>query len=158
MSVYFISDLHFGHNHIHRFGHRPWADSPEEHDEVLLDRINSTVKKRAKLYVLGDVAFNLEGVEVFKRIRCANIEVLWGNHDLVKQLAPFVTRHHGFCKYKKDFWLSHCPIHPAELRGKRNIHGHVHHNVLDDCRYISVCVDSCDGYPIPFEEIRDATI
>ena len=23
-----------------------------------------------------------------------------------------------------EFWLSHCPIHPGELRGKLNIHGH----------------------------------
>jgi len=156
MSVYFIADLHFGHNYIHNFGHRPWCNSSEEHDEVLVNRINSTVRKRDKLYILGDVAFSKDGVETFKRIKCCNKHVIWGNHDKVEHLVPFIEKHDGFCKYNK-FWLSHCPMHPAELRGRRNIHGHVHHNVLDDERYICVCVDQCDGYPIPYETIRQDT-
>lgn len=154
MSVFFIADLHLGHNRIHQMGHRPWALSSEGHDEILVDRINSTVDKRDKLFILGDVAFNLPGIERFKKIRCRNKEVIWGNHDLVKLLLPLIEKHSGFCKYK-GYWLSHCPIHPNELRGKKNIHGHVHHNTIDDDdRYISVCVDSCDGYPVPFEQIR----
>ena len=155
MSVFFIADLHLGHYRIHEFGTRPWCSSAEEHDQILIDRINETVHKRDKLYILGDIAFTLEGIEAFKRIKCRNKEAIWGNHDMVKELAPLVEKFQGFCRYKKDYWLSHCPIHPAELRGKKNIHGHVHHNVLDDDRYISVCVDSCDGYPVPFDEIKN---
>lgn len=153
MSVFFISDLHFGHNHIHKFGHRPWAESPELHDLTLVDRINDTVKKRDKLYILGDVAWSAKGAEALADIRCQNIEVVWGNHDMPRYVLPYVQKSRGFFKYK-DFWVSHCPIHPNELRGLKNIHGHVHHNIVEDSRYISVCVDSCDGYPVAFDDIE----
>ena len=65
----------------------------------------------------------------------------------------------GLYKYK-EFWLSHAPIHPCELRGKRNIHGHVHQNhVMDehhkrDNRYINVCVENTDGAPVSLDKIR----
>lgn len=154
MSTFFISDLHLGDNQIIEFGTRPdFGKTPQEHDAILLDRINSTVNKRDKLFILGDVAFSNTGIETFKQINCQNIEIIWGNHDPIDKLLPYTQKFHGFCKYKNDFWLSHCPIHPAELRGKKNIHGHVHHNVLNDPNYISVCVEACNGYPIDFQEI-----
>ena len=156
MSVYFISDLHLGHNHIHVFGHRPWADSPELHDLILIDRINDTVNKRDKLFILGDVAWSKPGAAKLADIRCKNIEVVWGNHDIPRYIMPYIHRSHGFFKYN-GYWVSHCPMHPIELRGMQNIHGHVHHNVLADDRYVSVCVDSCNGYPVLFEDILHGT-
>ena len=151
-SVYFISDLHLGHDRITSF--RPdFGNSSKEHDEILIDRINSTVNKRDKLYILGDIAFNSVGVERFKNINCQHIEAIWGNHCDIKKLMPLVEKHGAFKKYK-DYWLSHCPIHPQELRGKINIHGHVHQKEIDDNRYISVCVEACNGVPMSIDEIR----
>lgn len=48
MSVYFISDLHLSHKRILEFSgqYRDWASTVEEHDEILIDRINSVVSKR----------------------------------------------------------------------------------------------------------------
>lgn len=54
-------------------------------------------------------------------------------------------------KYK-NLWLTHAPIHPDELRGKKNVHGHCHGHILNDKRYINVCVEHADR-PIPIEEI-----
>ena len=151
-SVYFISDLHFGHNRITSF--RPnFGSSSEEHDEILIERINQRVNKRDKLYILGDIAFGQRGVDSFKRLNCRHIEAIWGNHCDIKRLAPLVDKWGAFKKYK-EFWLSHCPIHPQELRGRINIHGHVHNKEIDDDRYISVCVEACDGIPMSIDEIR----
>jgi hypothetical protein len=52
--------------------------------------------------------------------------------------------------------LTHCPIHPAEMRKCiANVHGHVHQNSIttkklfcdpiEDPRYINACID--DVYP-----------
>lgn len=66
----------------------------------------------------------------------------------------------GFEKYKKS-WLSHAPIHPAELRGKINIHGHVHdatitdENGLPDLRYFNVSLENTGGRPIAHNVIME---
>lgn len=52
----------------------------------------------------------------------------------------------------KKFWLSHCPLHPEELRGRLNIHGHVHTNSVRDQRYINVSFEMSKT-PIPLEDI-----
>ena len=65
----------------------------------------------------------------------------------------FFDEVYGFHKYK-EFWLSHCPIHPQELRGKYNIHGHVHHNNIPDKNYFNVCIEALNGLPIKLDEIR----
>lgn len=56
-------------------------------------------------------------------------------------------------KYK-DFWLSHCPLHPNELRGKKNIHGHVHFQSIPDSRYFNTSLENINYTPINVEEIR----
>ena len=47
-------------------------------------------------------------------------------------------------KYK-EFWLSHAPIHPAELRGRKNVHGHVHNKTIIDPNYFNLSVENCLG-------------
>ncbi len=56
---------------------------------------------------------------------------------------------HSMLKYK-GMWLTHCPMHPDELRGKINIHAHVHEQTVmqgwgpwrkPDPRYVNTCVD-----------------
>ena len=56
---------------------------------------------------------------------------------------------------KYGFWLSHCPVHPNELRHKKNIHGHVHNKTVDDDRYINVCCDVVNYTPVELDKIRD---
>ncbi len=152
MSVFFISDLHLGHDKVIEFGGRSWASSAEEHSAILIDRINTTVSKRDKLFILGDIAFTHDGIEAFKKIQCKNKEAIWGNHDPIAKLLPLVEKWHAFRVYK-EFWLSHCPIHPNELRGRKNIHGHVHNKTILDDRYISVCVEACNGYPVRYDDL-----
>jgi len=149
--VYFISDTHFGHKNITNHRKSLLYSTMEEHDEFVLDNILSTVSKRDTLWILGDIAFSVEAFnEYVLKIadRVTNLNVIFGNHDMDSGARPNPRlynqrniRTFGLFKYKKA-WLSHGPIHPAELRGKFNIHGHVHYASIDDPRYINVCVES----------------
>lgn len=153
---FFISDLHFGHKKIHVFeGHnRGNAQSLEEAEEWLIAQWNSVVTKRDNVYVLGDAAFNKEGLKKIKRLK-GNKVLLMGNHDLsIHSCLEVFGSTISFCK-KFGYWLSHPPIHPDELRGRRNIHGHVHSKSLPDDRYINVCVEALGGRPISLDEINE---
>jgi calcineurin-like phosphoesterase family protein len=78
-----------------------------------------------------------------------------GNHDIfpISEYQKYFTKIHGLTKYK-GFWLSHAPIHSEELRGKINIHGHVHNKIIVDPRYRSVCVEALNGKPISLSSLR----
>jgi calcineurin-like phosphoesterase family protein len=56
-------------------------------------------------------------------------------------------------KYK-GFWLTHAPIHPDELRGKMNVHGHVHTKTLADNRYFNVSCENVGYKPVCFDDIK----
>jgi len=163
--VFFLSDLHFFHKNICNMhqGHRVGTTS-EEHDEWLIDVWNSKVKKRDLVKVLGDVCMggitNSERLSIIGKLNGTKHLVL-GNHDCfaINEYTKYFSAVTGLTKYK-GYWLSHCPIHEAELRGKKNIHGHTHSAVMldssgiRDSRYVNVCVEaSADGGPIPFEDI-----
>jgi len=157
-NVFFTSDLHLGHQMIAR---TRCFNSMDEHDGTLVENINQTVPKRSKLYILGDLAFSRNGLQWAKEIKCDNIELILGNHDMypLTEYLKIATKIHGFRKYK-TFWLSHCPIHPNELRDMDgNIHGHVHHfsdtTKIEDPRYINVNTEFHKHKPITFEAIQE---
>ena len=79
------------------------------------------------------------------------IRFMPGNHDDVIPLHVDLIVPHPY-KYKKQ-WLSHCPMHPDELRGNNNIHGHIHSHTIDDPRYFNVCCERIDFQPIPFYDV-----
>jgi hypothetical protein len=75
----------------------------------------------------------------------------------MKELVNVYDEVHALLKYK-EFWLSHAPLSEVELRGKRNIHGHVHANSLPDIKYLNTSVDSTFMRFLPrtLHEIRQA--
>lgn len=165
--VYFISDTHFGHKNIKKFRNKPDGsefDTFDDHDEYVLNNILSAVTKRDILWILGDVNFH-DNLDVIEKIasNVQKLNIISGNHDFEKDHQPALRELlnipnvavRGLCKYN-GYWLSHAPIHPDELRGKKNIHGHVHYQSIDDDRYINVCVESewCNFKPIDFQNIK----
>ena len=92
--------------------------------------------------MLGDAAFTMEAIDLFKDLPGRKFLVR-GNHDLCDTAAylKVFAEVYGLLKYKK-FWLSHAPIHPDELRGKVNLHGHVHYSSVPDGRYFNCCVEN----------------
>lgn len=151
--VFFIADTHFGHRAICKY--RPQFKTPDEHDEMIISNWNKVVtKKKFIVWVLGDFCIHNNKYDMDKIIKRLNgtIKLITGNHCHLPYYKNIEVMNGLTSRY--GFWLSHYPIHPIELRGKKNIHGHVHNNILNDNNYISVCCESINFTPKELEEIR----
>lgn len=159
-NIFFISDTHFGHGNILNFKDksdkpvRPFA-SVEEMDETLIENWNRVVRPQDKIYHLGDVAIPRRGLECLAR--CNGDKVLIrGNHDIfrLKDYVKYFRDIRGYLVLE-NYLASHIPVHPdSKSRFKKNIHGHLHTNKLDDNFYINVSVEQINFTPISFEEIK----
>ena len=152
MSVYFCSDFHLGHKNIGNFRDDIIATCQQNTDlmQVLWDK---RIHKNDLVYCLGDMAFDQAGLDLLGSWRGRKILVK-GNHDdfvSTEAQSKVFEEIHGMLKYK-GFWLTHCPIHPQEMRGRRaNLHGHTHNHIITrknwrgaeipDKRYFNCCVD-----------------
>ena len=156
--VRFISDLHHGHKNILNFaGQFRGGHDVVSHSEWLVDQWNSVVKPKDTTWVLGDICFDKAFGKYLAQLE-GSVRLVLGNHD--KNWEQWVRSFknvysvHGAAMYK-DFWVTHIPIHPCEMRNRKgNIHGHVHNTILADARYFPVCVEQCYGVPIEFDEIK----
>jgi len=161
MNIFFISDTHFGHGNIlnfkNKYGNpvRPFS-CVEEMDNTLIENWNKVVRPQDKIYHLGDVAIPRKGLNCLAK--CNGDKVLVrGNHDIFK-LKDYVEYFRDVRGYVviENFLASHIPVHPeSKGRFKRNIHGHLHGNKLDDSFYINVSVEQINYTPISFEEIKN---
>jgi calcineurin-like phosphoesterase family protein len=83
---HFISDPHFATESIIRNMGRCIPDTSilfinaEEHDDYMLDAINSTVAKEDELFILGDFSKEKPG-KYRARINCRHVHLVLGNHD-----------------------------------------------------------------------------
>ena len=153
--MYFIGDLHAGHKNICKF--RQQFESEEQHFQHMKDVYHTIVTKRDRVFFMGDTAFTKERLRDIATWVGHKTAIL-GNHDLEKEctIRDYVEAFddvQGFMKYK-EFWLSHAPIHPNELRGKINIHAHVHSATIDDDRYFNTSLENIGYKPISLQEIR----
>jgi calcineurin-like phosphoesterase family protein len=142
-NVWFCSDLHLGHKRIGEF-RSPFISSEKENRERILTEWNTYVTKRDIVYVLGDFCFDIEIFDTLNKELVKTPRILIrGNHDRFQttKYLQFFDEVEGLVKYK-GMWLSHSPIHPDELRGKPNVHGHVHFNTLEDKRYFNCCPEN----------------
>ena len=140
MSIFFVSDTHFGHNNIISYCKRPFV-STQEMDEALVDGWNKTVKANDTVYHLGDVAFN--NYDCIKRLK-GRIKLVPGNHDLkrakkVMHLFDDVLPELTYLKVTPElrFVLCHYPLESWRREYPYHLHGHAHgtsgvkHNRLD---------------------------
>lgn len=155
--VYFTSDLHLLHKGIVKY--RPF-ESVEEHDQFMLDKI-ATLTKRDVLFILGDFMFDSPRFMYYDTLLAkmpCKIKLLLGNHDSrifysripsnIELMLPLVNY--------KGFWLSHCPIHPQEMRERKgNIHGHLHDEILDDPLYFNVNIDVNNYEFVSLDQIKE---
>ncbi len=133
-NVWFCSDLHFGHKNIQK--HRLEVKSEQDNRNRIKDDWNKLVTKRDVVYVLGDACFDSNMIKDFAELKGKKI-LIRGNHDLlpIQEYLTVFDEVYGLLKYK-EFWLSHAPIHEEELRGRYNLHGHVHYHNVPDYRSI----------------------
>jgi len=169
-NVWFTSDWHLGHPASARIR---GFDTVEEHDATIINNIKTMCGKKDKLFILGDVAWNMNSIEQLEDLPQTK-ELIIGNHDTLNTQVylKYFTKVHGFRKYK-NFWLSHCPIHPQELFrcfgnicGHEhmsdmygNVHGHLHNGAATPplaLPYFNVNVDFNDYKPINLDTIIEA--
>lgn len=155
---YFVADTHFEHKKLLSWSSRQHPEHGKfetiaEHDQALIESINSRVGKRDQLYLLGDFGFNPGKYRM--QIWCKHVTLIIGNHDRhQKSLNVFGDYHyiHGvkllngalciLCHYPMAFW-------PASHHGSYHLYGHVHGNreqTLDEMfpgrRSMDVSVDN----------------
>ena len=151
--VWVCSDLHLGHTNIHKF--RTQFTSPEEHHEVVMENLLSTVGKRDKVFLLGDIVFK-GGEQYATRLAGlgANLVLVKGNHDALDYWANSI---HGLMAHK-GCWLSHAPMHEQELEYRKqrfSIHGHLHGGFINDPRYFNVSLEHTNYRPILMVDVLE---
>lgn len=160
-NIYVAGDLHLGHKNICKF--RTNFSTAEEHDATVLHNILSTCRKRDTLILLGDCFFTKESLNHLRHINkyVGSVKLVLGNHDTdnderkqnIRDIVneQLVSGVYGLLSYK-GVWLSHAPIHPDELRGRNNVHGHTHAYKIKDDRYRCVSLEQIDYKPLLFQE------
>lgn len=177
MTVFFTSDLHFGHNKICALTGRPFS-SVEEMDSVLVENWNNIVTKHDGVYILGDFSFhNVENTIKILRALRGNKVLIKGNHDrgVAKYAHLFsAVKDYQYAKIAgHKIAMSHFPMLSWEgmQEGSFMFHGHSHGNlvlpdVLKNGRIVDVGVDAMaalygkrvgDYRPYSIEEIMANT-
>lgn len=143
---------------------RPWAQTAEEGDEIMIERWNSVVGQYDRVYHLGDIAIKRKALQHIKRLK-GKIVLIRGNHDIfrLKDYVGLVEDIRGSHKFEK-FILSHYPVHRGSIPRwcSGNLHGHTHHMHVrrkhlfgwrDDPLYNNMCVEHTGLEPVPYETI-----
>lgn len=173
--IYFTSDTHLGHKNLVA-GCSKWGDlsqcrdfqSIEDHDNCIIDNINSTVRKNDTLFHLGDfcISSNIKLVEYRKRIKCSSIHLILGNHD---EAIRANKKHHvlfsSISEYKKISMEKQCivlchysmRVWEKSHYGSWMLFGHSHGNldVTNAGRTMDVGVDPNNFSPISFNGVRE---
>jgi len=155
--IHIISDLHFGHRNILSF--RQEFSSIEEHDNTIVENICSVGRKRDQLWMLGDCFFDENSIKYLTEISkyFNTINFVPGNHDSDNKERIKVLKHCinagmynkvGSMFKVNGYWLTHPPIHPIELRGSVNVHGHVHSKTIRDPNFINVSCENVNYKPV----------
>jgi calcineurin-like phosphoesterase family protein len=154
--------MHIGHAGIGNF--RKEVSSEEGNRAYIKHWWDKLVTKRDIVWVLGDAAFSEEAIDWIAALN-GEKRLVRGNHDqcpTTSYLRAF-SEVYGLVRYK-GMWLSHAPIHPDELRGKFQCHGHTHYYNMqlggkDDPRYLNCCVENFSrhlGRPLAtLDEVRN---
>ena len=133
--VYYISDLHFGHQNVIAMDRRPFAGI-EEMDAALIRLWNERVTEADEVYILGDFAYrNGYAASWYLRQLAGRKHLIIGNHDRHTVQDGSAMKH--FVSVEKMMYItdggrtvSLCHFPVAEWNGKRrggyHVFGHLH--------------------------------
>ena len=164
--IYYTSDLHIGHENIIRLCKRPYSNGREMSVD-LIRRWNNKVTANDTVYILGDMFFRYEDIDVvkttLKQLNGKKI-LIKGNHDnFLNQIKwqDYFSTVKDIMKIKdngRDVVLMHYPIEEWDgfFRGSYHLYGHVHNSdnglrVID--RRYNVGVDVNDFEPKTLDEL-----
>ena len=131
--IYFTSDTHFGCEMLVENSRTEFGNL-EEHDNHLIDRINSKVGRDDRLYILGDWCREKPG-RYRPRLRCKNLFFILGNHDKEAKIRPCFGGNVWYAKAVKLACGNKvvCSHHPQAFwdgshKGWYHAYGHLHYN------------------------------
>lgn len=178
MTIFFTSDLHFGHTNILAYTdrHHIW-NTTEEMNEGLIKNWQETVTDDDSCYILGDVMMgrNVYWESILKRLP-GKLYLVKGNHDkkFAKQQYAvdrfeWIKDYHELkvqdkeapngksqlivlCHYAMQVW-------PYNHKGSWNLFGHSHSSLDEWCRdrlSIDVGIDGehTNYRPISYEQVK----
>ncbi len=159
-----ICDLHFLHEKIVGIFSRP--TTIKEHDQWLIDRINSKVCKNDDFYILGDVSManKIDTEKLLSKIN-GRKHLILGNHDdniknstafkSISQIKDFNFNSENYSNI--HLVMCHFPIASwnRKVHGSCHIHGHTHNRFENKGLSFDVGVDAQNYYPISLEEVLD---
>jgi calcineurin-like phosphoesterase family protein len=169
-NIYVISDTHFLQESILSFkdidgnfirGSK--FSSIDEMDEYIIEKWNSVIKDGDIVYHLGDVFVgDVHKFDIlWKRLK-GRKRLIIGNHDNIDFFinGKYFQKIMYWRKFPEfNLHLTHSPIHSYSLHNfesdkiMKNVHGHLHQNIIPDPNYINVSVDVTDYTPINIEEL-----
>lgn len=164
---WFIADLHLHHKNLLAFRDDDGSlirgahfSSVEEMNETIIENWNKRVRPGDTVYDLGDVLFgtSIAAFEILKRLNGRHV-LIKGNHDRAK-LKRYVehfadVRSEVMVKSSKGVPIL-CSHRPQILPHDElvfNVHGHLHHHIMRDPRYINVSVEHTNYAPVSWEEL-----
>lgn len=156
---YFCADMHIGDKNV--LGYRPQFVTLGYHDEFMWDLL-SKVKPRDEVTFVGDCFVGVECPDILKKFSFKKRLVI-GNHDFERKLhytkfIDIIDDFEGGWRWAKHpYIVSHYPVHPLALRGRLNIHGHLHEQIIPDKRYINVSMEATNYKLVTHEQILDGT-
>lgn len=142
VTEWFIADTHFGDKSVIE---RRGFGSATAMAETIAAGWRELVAPTDFVWVLGDAGRDLE---VFRDLP-GRKGLVGGNCDgsLTKLPAGLFESAHGV-KYLPGLMLTHVPIHPCELYGRANVHGHMHAKSVADDRFLCVSAEQTGYVPI----------
>lgn len=161
MTVYFTSDLHFGHKNIIAFDKRPYLNTTEMNED-LIKRWNNKVGKNDLTYVLGDLFLNSDCSFVQNTLKHLNGQIILikGNHDRWlhnadnKKLLAGVKDYDDIKITLKDGTIKRCilshyfmPFYNGHFNNVIHLHGHSHSTEEANMEFKIAKYLNENGYP-----------
>lgn len=162
MATLFTSDSHFGHSSLLR-NLRPGFASIEEHDELLIEAWNSTVRPYDTVYHLGDFSLSKDTAyleKTFRRLNGNRKVLIVGNHDRRNRSLGWAEQHEGIKEIaieNRHLILCHYPMRswPRAFRGALHLFGHTHGLLPGTTQSQDVGVDVWSYRPVSLSQILE---
>lgn len=164
--IWFASDHHLFHKGILNFANDDGTlirgarfKTIEEHNGCILENHNSRVQDGDHVYFMGDLTFNYgeEFLSLFAKFK-GKKRLIPGNHDDIKKLAPLFKKVQIWRVFRElgdvPFTVSHVPIEPLSIKGKFNVHGHIHQNAEATPWHINLSMEAIDYTPVSYDELQ----
>lgn len=181
MKTWFTSDLHFSHKKITEYTDRHLFTSPEEHNDWLVERLNSYISKGDHVYSLGDFCFSHKPEHILEII--SRLNGCWhfvkGNHcqreawntisgmrkspewvNKILFVGDVKVKHFTIEEKKHMFFMSHYAhrVWWNQHYGSLHCFGHSHGSLITKDRSMDVGLDAAynlfgEHRPLLLEEV-----